>query len=60
MIIGDYEILKKQPIKYIHAGVGDMLSKISALYDWRLSFWLNNEIYNDFAMNVAKSTTELL
>ncbi len=60
LIIGDYEILKKQPVKYIHAGVGDMLSKISALYDWRLSFWLNNEIYNDFAMNVAKSTTELL
>jgi glycerol-1-phosphate dehydrogenase [NAD(P)+] len=60
LIVGDYEILKKQPKKYIAAGVGDMLAKISALYDWRLSFWLAGEPYNDFAMNVAKATTELL
>ncbi len=60
LIIGDYEILSKQPKKYVAAGVGDMLSKLSGLYDWRLSFWLGNETYNDFAMNVAKSTTELL
>lgn len=60
LIVGDYEILKKQPKKYVAAGVGDMLAKISALYDWRLSFWLAGEPYNDFAMNVAKATTELL
>jgi len=60
LIVGDYEILKKQPKKYISAGVGDMLSKISALYDWRLAFWLAGETYNDFAMNVAGATTDLL
>ncbi|MEM0132861.1 sn-glycerol-1-phosphate dehydrogenase [Acidiplasma sp.] len=60
LIVGDYEILKNQPKKYISAGVGDMLSKMSALYDWRLAFWLAGETYNDFAMNVAKATTNLL
>ncbi|MEM3711678.1 MAG: sn-glycerol-1-phosphate dehydrogenase [Thermoprotei archaeon] len=60
IIIGDYEILQNQPKRFVAAGVGDMLSKYSALYDWRLSFWLANERYNDFAMNVAHSTTELL
>jgi glycerol-1-phosphate dehydrogenase [NAD(P)+] len=60
IIIGDYDILKNQPKRFVSAGIGDMLSKYSALYDWRLSFWLANETYNDFAMNVARSTTELL
>jgi glycerol-1-phosphate dehydrogenase [NAD(P)+] len=60
MIIGDYDILKNQPKRFVAAGIGDMLSKYSALYDWRLSFWLANETYNDFAMSVARSTTELL
>lgn len=60
LIIGDYEILKNQPKRFVAAGVGDMLSKISALFDWRLGFWLGNETYSDFAMNVAKSTTDLL
>lgn len=59
-VVGDYDILKNQPKRYISAGAGDMLSKCSALYDWRLGFWLGGESYNDFAMNVARSTTDLL
>lgn len=59
-IVGDYDVLGKQPKHYVASGVGDMLSKISALYDWRLGFWLGDEKYNDFAQNVAMSTTELL
>lgn len=60
IIAGDYEVLKKQPKRFVSSGAGDMLSKYSALYDWRLSFWLGGEPYNDFAMNIAQSTTELL
>ncbi len=60
LIIGDYEVLKNQPKRFVSAGVGDMLSKVSGLYDWRLGFWLGNEPYSDFAMNVARSTTDLL
>jgi glycerol-1-phosphate dehydrogenase [NAD(P)+] len=60
LVIGDYDILKNQPKRYVSSGVGDMLSKFSALPDWRLSFWLAGEPYSDFAMNIAKSMTELL
>lgn len=60
LIVGDYDILKKQPEKFVSSGVGDMLSKVSSLFDWRLSFWMGEETYSDFAMNVARSTTELL
>ena len=60
LIIGDYDILRREPKKFVAAGFGDMMSKVSALYDWRLSFWLGGEIYNDFAMNIAESTVDLL
>lgn len=60
LIIGDYDILRQEPKRFVSSGVGDMLSKVSALYDWRLSFWLGQETYNDFAMNIAESTVDLL
>jgi len=36
-VIGNLDIIKKSPIKYISAGIGDMLAKISSLKDWRLA-----------------------
>ena len=60
VIVGDYEILRNEPKRFVSSGTGDMLSKYSALYDWRLSFWLGGEPYSDFAMNIAQSSTELL
>lgn len=60
IVIGDYDILKNQPKRFISAGVGDMISKYTALYDWRLGFWFKNEAYNEFAARIAESTSELL
>ena len=60
LIFGDYHILQNEPKRFVSAGVGDMLSKISALYDWRMSFWLGEETYNDFVRNLASSTVKML
>ncbi len=60
LVIGDYQLLKKEDKRFIKAGIGDMLSKLSALYDWRLSFWLAKEKYNDFAYSLASYTTKLI
>lgn len=60
LVIGDYDILSKQPPRFISAGIGDMLSKITALPDWRLGFWLAGEKYNDFAAKLAAYEVELL
>jgi len=60
LIIGDYKILRAEPNRYVSAGVGDMLSKITALPDWRMSFWLGDESYNNFAKNLASSTVKML
>ncbi len=60
LIIGDYNVLKNQPKRFIAAGVGDMISKLTAIPDWRLAFWLAEEPYNDFAAKIAVSETKLL
>ncbi|MFD2615808.1 iron-containing alcohol dehydrogenase family protein [Terrilactibacillus laevilacticus] len=33
-IIVDIDVIKKAPVMFIHSGVGDLISKITALYDW--------------------------
>lgn len=60
LVVGDYDVLSKQPSRFISAGIGDMLSKITALPDWRLGFWLGGERYNDFAAKLAAYEVELL
>jgi len=60
LVVGDYDVLSRQPSRFIAAGIGDMLSKITALPDWRLGFWLGGEKYNDFAAKLAAYEVELL
>ncbi|HHV98354.1 MAG TPA: sn-glycerol-1-phosphate dehydrogenase [Clostridiaceae bacterium] len=44
-IIGDTDILSEAPHELIAAGVGDMLGKVTALADWKLSSMINDEYY---------------
>ena len=44
-IIGDVSILKHAPMEMIHSGFGDILGKMTALADWKLSKEINNEYY---------------
>ena len=34
-IVVDTQIIKSAPKKFIYSGIGDMVSKITALYDWK-------------------------
>lgn len=33
-IIADTEIIKSAPERFLYSGIGDMVSKITSLYDW--------------------------
>lgn len=44
-IVADLNIMKDAPMNMLHAGLGDILGKYTALADWRISNILNREYF---------------
>lgn len=53
-IVVDTDIVKSAPEKFLYSGIGDMVSKITALYDWVYESQLGYSEMNDFAVMIAK------
>ncbi|MFW6022724.1 MAG: sn-glycerol-1-phosphate dehydrogenase [Halanaerobiaceae bacterium] len=53
-IVADINILKDAPWKMIQAGYGDLLGKISAILDWKLSNIIFGEDLNDEAISLVE------
>ncbi len=53
-IIVDTEVIRTAPEKFIYSGVGDMISKITAVYDWVFEAERGYSQLNDFAVMIAK------
>lgn len=53
-IIVDTQVIKSAPQKFLYSGIGDMVSKITALYDWQFEEAHGAAQVNDFALMIAK------
>ena len=53
-IIVDTDVIRTAPEKFIYSGIGDMISKITALYDWIFEEEHGAAQVNDFAVMIAK------
>ena len=53
-IIVDTQVIRTAPDKFIYSGIGDMISKITALYDWIFEEKSGYSEVNDFAVMIAK------
>ena len=53
-IVVDTKIIKSAPKKFLYSGIGDMVSKITALYDWIFEEKAGCGEVNDFAVMIAK------
>lgn len=53
-IIVDTQVIRTAPKKFIYSGIGDMISKITALYDWIFEEKNGVGEVNDFAVMIAK------
>lgn len=53
-IIVDTEVITSAPDKFLYSGIGDMISKITALYDWIYEEKNGYDTVNDFALMIAK------
>ncbi len=57
-ILGDTNILASAPIDMIRAGLGDMIGKLSALNDWRLSSLITGEHFCTFTHDLVLEAAE--
>lgn len=53
-IIVDLEVIRKSPKELILAGVGDLITNLSAIQDWKLAHKNINEPINELAYMLAK------
>lgn len=53
-IIVDTEVIGMAPERFIYSGIGDMVSKITAIYDWIYEEKCGYSQVNDFAVMIAK------
>lgn len=53
-IIVDTQVIRTAPVQYIYSGIGDMVSKITSLYDWKFEAEAGYSQINDFAVMIAK------
>ena len=53
-IIADTDVIRSAPEKFLYSGIGDMVSKITALYDWAYEGENGYAVINDFAVMIAK------
>lgn len=53
-IVVDTEVIKTAPEKFIYSGIGDMVSKITAVYDWIYEGQQGVCVPNDVAIMIAK------
>lgn len=55
-IIVDLAVIKNTPVKFIYSGLGDIVSKISAVFDWYFEERNNAAKVDDFAAMLAKKS----
>lgn len=53
-IIVDTQVVKTSPRQYILSGIGDMMSKITAIYDWKYEEACGYGKVNDFSVMIAR------
>lgn len=59
-VVVDLDVVGASPEICLYSGVGDMFSKVSALWDWKQAFLKGYERYNDFASMLSYNSLDLL
>jgi glycerol-1-phosphate dehydrogenase [NAD(P)+] len=56
----DTAVIATSPARFTFSGIGDLLTKYSAVADWKLSYWETGENVNDFAVLIALQSVDNL
>jgi glycerol-1-phosphate dehydrogenase [NAD(P)+] len=55
-VVVDIDIIKTSPDSCIYSGIGDLISKITAGWDWKEAVKLGKDSFNDFAYLISQNT----
>jgi glycerol-1-phosphate dehydrogenase [NAD(P)+] len=58
-VVVDLDAVQSGPEIYVFSGVGDLISKITALWDWKQAFLKGFDFYNDFAGLIGTNSVQL-
>jgi glycerol-1-phosphate dehydrogenase [NAD(P)+] len=59
-VVIDLDLVREAPKRYVSAGVGDVVSNVSALADWQLSHDVTDEPVDGLAVTFARTAAEAL
>ena len=59
-VVADIEVIETAPESSLYSGIGDTISKITALWDWKQSFLKGYEYFNDFAGLMAHNSLDIV
>ncbi|MBN1604922.1 MAG: iron-containing alcohol dehydrogenase family protein [Chitinispirillaceae bacterium] len=59
-VVIDTEIISKSPVSFTISGIGDLISKYTAIQDWKLAWYAVQEPVNDFAVLISKNAVETM
>jgi glycerol-1-phosphate dehydrogenase [NAD(P)+] len=59
-VVLDTAVIARSPARFTFSGIGDLLTKYSAVADWKLAYWETGEQVNDFAVLIALQSVDNL
>jgi glycerol-1-phosphate dehydrogenase [NAD(P)+] len=59
-IVADTNVIAKGPWRFVVSGCGDIISKFTAVKDWKLAHMENGEYYGEYAASLALMSAKLV
>ncbi len=59
-VVIDTAVVAGSPARFTYSGIGDLLSKFSAIADWKLAYHQTGEPINDFAVMISLQSVQNL
>ncbi len=59
-VLADIEVIRNAPERLLKAGVGDVISNVTAVKDWKLAHRLRNEPFSEYAASMSKMAAKIV
>jgi len=59
-VIADVKVIKTAPYRYLAAGVGDIISNLTAVRDWQLAHKIKGEYYSEYAASLSLMSAKMV